>query len=84
MNPVLFLVLVALGLGFCLGKWWEHDRVGGTLDLDEHIDALEAELEAEQLDNAILRGERDQRRAASMADHPTSRRGLRTVTEAPT
>lgn len=72
MNPVLFLFLVSLGLGFCLGKWWEHDRVGGTLDLDEHIDALETELETEQLDNATLRAERDARRAASMASHPSA------------
>lgn len=65
MKAVLFLVVVALGLGICLGKWWEHDRPGGVADLEDITDNLEA-------DNQLLRDERDERRAASMAWHPSS------------
>jgi hypothetical protein len=84
-TSVLLLIIITLGLGVCIGKWWEHDRPGGTGDLDLHIDRLEDELEAEQLDNTLLRGERDERRNASMAGHPSARaaRRLYAVTETP-
>lgn len=66
MNALAVAVLAALGLGVCLGKWWEHDRPDGVADLEDLVDNLEA-------DNLLLRAERDERRAASMAAHPSSR-----------
>lgn len=81
-DNLLLLVAIAIGLGILLGKFWEQDRRGGTVDLEQLAEDLETELEAEQLHNAILRGELDARRASSMATHPSCR-PLHLVTETP-